>query len=68
LALVQVTPHAPQLVVEVVRSASQPLLPTPSQSSNPAEQVGVQTPLVQLVEPPGLVQAFPQLPQSVTDV
>jgi hypothetical protein len=47
---VHTVPQLPQSPRDL-RSASQPLLATPSQSSKPAAHNGTQTPAVQLVVP-----------------
>jgi hypothetical protein len=55
-------PQLPQLVA-VVMLVSQPLAALPSQSAQPAAQVGKQVLLVQVVVPCALLQAVPQAPQ-----
>ena len=47
---------------------SQPLLGFPSQSAQPAAQLGTQAPAVQLVDPLGLTQTVPQEPQLEVEV
>ena len=46
----QACPHAPQSV-SVLSGVSQPLAPSPSQLSQPSEQVGVHAPATQAVVP-----------------
>jgi hypothetical protein len=60
-------PQAPQWVSLVVRSASQPLLGSPSQSPRPALQAATaHCPLTQAAVPPATVQLRPQAPQWAT--
>jgi hypothetical protein len=66
LALEQMVPQAPQLVVLDRMSVSQPLFGLPSQSAHPAAQVGAHAPPVQLVVPWALVHWVPQAPQLLT--
>jgi hypothetical protein len=66
-AFTQLTPQAPQLVVEVI-AVSQPLLPLPSQSANPGEQAGTHTPATQEVVPLALRHLAPHAPQWFTSV
>jgi hypothetical protein len=68
LALVQAVPQAPQLAVSLLRSVSQPLSGSPSQSAYVPVHVGTQAPLLHTVVPLAFVQAFPQLPQLAADV
>jgi hypothetical protein len=63
LANVQEVPQAPQLVTVVFRFVSQPLVRSPSQSPQPALQVGAHFPAVHATPPCGFVQAIPQVPQ-----
>jgi hypothetical protein len=65
-ANVQVVPHAPQLVTVAFRFVSQPFAPLPSQSPQPALQLGTHAPVVQAVVPCAFAQAFPQDPQLAT--
>jgi hypothetical protein len=67
-ANVQVVPHAPQLVTVAFRFVSQPFAPLPSQSPQPALQLGTHAPVVQAVVPCAFAQAFPQDPQLATVV
>jgi hypothetical protein len=57
--------HEPHAVGEV-SEASHPLLGLPSQSPQPAAQVGRHAPETQAVEPCGLMHATPQPPQFCT--
>jgi hypothetical protein len=68
LAFVQPCPQAPQLVTDVFRFVSQPLLAIESQLPNPPVQVGTQPPVVHVVVPLEFVQTLPQEPQLATAV
>lgn len=61
-------PHAPQLDMLVCTFVSQPFAALPSQSANPAKQVGEHTPPAQATVPFAFVQLFPQPPQLDTPV
>ncbi len=63
LALLQLVPHAPQLVTVVLRFVSQPLFLLPSQLPKPALHTGAQMPAAHDVDPFALTQAVAQLPQ-----
>jgi hypothetical protein len=67
-AFVHAIPQPPQLVMLVLKFASQPLLALPSQLPKPALHVGTQTPVVQVVDPLAFVQALPHAPQFDTEV
>jgi hypothetical protein len=56
-------PQVPQLVMLVAVLVSHPFRALPSQSPNPAAQVGTHAPAVHAVLPFELVQATPQAPQ-----
>jgi hypothetical protein len=63
--VVQLLPQAPQWVLLVRMSVSQPLLGLPSQSRKPVAHTGTHTPAVQvlLVVPLGAAHMVPQAPQ-----
>jgi len=52
--------------VSVFRLVSQPFVGFPSQSANPAAQVGTQAPFVQVAVPFAFEQTVPQVPQFAT--
>jgi hypothetical protein len=62
-AFVQAMPQPPQLLMSLVVPVSQPFFGLPSQSANPALQVGTQAPAVHVVDPCAFEQAMPQPPQ-----
>ena len=51
LVAVHTVPHAPQSVMVVLRSVSQPFLPMPSQLPNPVEHDGTQLLAMQELPP-----------------
>jgi hypothetical protein len=65
-ALLQVVPHAPQLVTLVFRFVSQPFAGLPSQLPQPLRQTGAQLPATQPVMPFGFEHCWPQPPQLFT--
>lgn len=60
-------PHEPQSL-SVVSDVSQPFFGSPSQSPQPAAQVGAHTPELHVVDPCRFVQVMLQPPQFVDDV
>jgi hypothetical protein len=64
LLVEQGLPQAPQLVVLVIVSTSQPFVTFPSQFANPALQAIEQAPALQSGEPFTLEHALPHVPQS----
>lgn len=66
LPFVHAMPQPPQLFALVCVFVSQPFAGFPSQSANPAEQVGTHVPAGHAVVPFAFVQPAPQAPQFVT--
>ncbi len=65
----QLVAQVPQCAALLLRSTSQPLLATPSQSAKPLLQVNPQVPLPQVaVALARAGHALPQAPQFVSDV
>ena len=63
LKVPQRVPHAPQLVTEVFKSASQPLAPLLSQFPQPVSQVSTHLLAVQPAVPWTALHVVPQAPQ-----